>query len=373
MKMRLFNNLCLSLVLLLPTMTMAQEKRPADPKATKEAVALFDRLMKLQDKGVMYGHQDDLMYGYEWWYEEGRSDIKDMVGDYPAVAGFELGHIELGHERSLDFVSFQEIRDRAVWFHSIGGVVTISWHLDNPMTGGTSWDVSNPGVIKSVLKGGENHKLYMQWLKRLADYILTFRDEDGRLIPFIFRPYHEHSGAFFWWGKGNLNTNEEYAELWRMTVKYLRSRGLHNILYAYNTDRVTSWEEYMEGYPGDEYIDMLSLDMYDRGSTYFKELDYALSFVTFTAQTKGKLAALSECGEGASNTWYSVELINTLKKYKVSYVLTWRNTYRYLDELLPKLGVDAPKQGRGAYVRDRSKDFKAFYDHPHTLFYKDIQ
>lgn len=72
MKMRLFNNLCLSLVLLLPTMTMAQEKRPADPKATKEAVALFDRLMKLQDKGVMYGHQDDLMYGYEWWYEEGR-------------------------------------------------------------------------------------------------------------------------------------------------------------------------------------------------------------------------------------------------------------------------------------------------------------
>lgn len=60
----------------------------------------------MQNKGIMYGHQDDLMYGYTWWYEKGRSDIRDFTGDYPAVAGFELGHIELGNDRSLDSVSF---------------------------------------------------------------------------------------------------------------------------------------------------------------------------------------------------------------------------------------------------------------------------
>ena len=64
---------------------------PADPQATPEAIKLFQRLMDLQKKGVMYGHQDDLMYGYTWWYEKDRSDIKDLTGDYPAVAGFELG------------------------------------------------------------------------------------------------------------------------------------------------------------------------------------------------------------------------------------------------------------------------------------------
>ena len=72
---------------------------PADKLATKETVTLFRSLYKLQNEGVMYGHQDDLMYGRTWWYEKNRSDTKDFTGDYPAVAGFELGHLELGDER----------------------------------------------------------------------------------------------------------------------------------------------------------------------------------------------------------------------------------------------------------------------------------
>jgi hypothetical protein len=82
---------------------------PADKKATKETIALFQSLFELKNKGVIYGHQDDLMYGYNWWYEKDRSDTKDATGDYPGVAGFELGHIELGSERSLDSVSFNQI------------------------------------------------------------------------------------------------------------------------------------------------------------------------------------------------------------------------------------------------------------------------
>jgi len=73
---------------------------PADPKATRETIALFQSIWKLQQKGIMYGHQDDLMYGHTWWYEKDRSDTKDFTGDYPAIAGFELGHLELGNERS---------------------------------------------------------------------------------------------------------------------------------------------------------------------------------------------------------------------------------------------------------------------------------
>ena len=94
--------------------------QPADSKATPEARALLERLYRIQKRGTMYGHQDDLMCGHTWWYETGRSDTKDAVGDYPAVAGFELGEIELGGDRSLDSVAFRDIRERGM-----GSVVSL--------------------------------------------------------------------------------------------------------------------------------------------------------------------------------------------------------------------------------------------------------
>lgn len=95
----------------------AQTWQPADPDATPEAKQLFTRLLNIQSKGIMYGHQDDLMTGHTWWYEPGRSDTKEAVGDYPAVAGFELGEIELGGTLSLDSVAFANMAERVRWFH----------------------------------------------------------------------------------------------------------------------------------------------------------------------------------------------------------------------------------------------------------------
>jgi mannan endo-1,4-beta-mannosidase len=339
---------------------------PADPQASPEAVGLFQRLMKLQEKGVMYGHQDDLMYGYTWWYEKDRSDIKDLTGDYPAVAGFELGHLELGKDRSLDSVSFAQIREQIGIFHKRNGIISISWHPDNPLTGKSAWDVSSREVVKSILPNGANHAKFNTWMDRLADYFLTLKDDNGVLIPFIFRPWHEHSGSFFWWGK-TICTEDEYLQLWQYTVNYLRKKGLHNILYAYNTDRVLSLEEYLEGYPGDELIDMLSLDMYDRGPAYFGELDNALEFISKTAQARNKLCALSECG-GSGNTWFSESLLNVLKKYPVSYVLNWRNAYS--PHAVPENTPYSAPSGKNEKLK---ADFLKFYHDPHTLFLKDIQ
>jgi mannan endo-1,4-beta-mannosidase len=150
-------------------------------------------------------------------------------------------------------------------------------------------------------------------------------------------------------------------------VNYLRNKGLHNILYAYNTDRVVSLEEYLSGYPGDEYIDMLSIDMYDRGPVYFTELDTALAFVSRTAQARNKLCALSECG-GVDSTWFSESLLGVLKKYPVSYVLNWRN--RYAPDSIPDSDPTATPTGKNEVYK---ADFLKFYNDPHTLFLKDIQ
>ena len=154
----------------------AKATLPADKKATKETVRLFQSLYELKNKGIMYGHQDDLMYGSKWWYEKDRSDTKDFTGDYPAVAGFELGGIELGNERSLDSVSFVEIVEQVKAHYKRGGIITLSWHLNNPLTmqlpdtqssrnHGTAWDVSSKEVVASILPGGKNNELFNTWLE----------------------------------------------------------------------------------------------------------------------------------------------------------------------------------------------------------------
>ena len=367
----------LNLIIVLTVFTLCNfgEKLPvpADKKATKETVILFQSLYELKNKGVMYGHQDDLMYGFTWWYEKERSDTKELTGDYPAVAGFELGHIELGSERSLDSVSFVQIAEQIKVHYRRGGVITVSWHLNNPLTmqirdtlstwpHGSAWDVSSKDVVSSILPGGKYHELFNTWLEKLATFFIGLKNERGIPIPFIFRPFHEHSGSFFWWGT-NICTDQEYSALWRYTVEFLRDKkNIHNILYAYNTDRVTSLEQYMRGYPGDDIIDMLSLDMYDRGEQFGTELDNALGFITKEAASRNKLTSLSETGErrGMPDWWSSV-LLPVVSKYPVGYVLTWRNTYN------SKFSVS------GSPFQFYQADFKNFYNSARTLFLKEVQ
>jgi mannan endo-1,4-beta-mannosidase len=48
----------------------------SDKKATPETVSLYKKLNQLTQKGFLFGHQDDLAYGVNWKYENGKSDIK---------------------------------------------------------------------------------------------------------------------------------------------------------------------------------------------------------------------------------------------------------------------------------------------------------
>ena len=63
---------------------------------TQETENLLANLKKIPSKGIMLGHHDDTVYGIGWEGEEGRSDVKSVCGDYPAVISFDLGELELG-------------------------------------------------------------------------------------------------------------------------------------------------------------------------------------------------------------------------------------------------------------------------------------
>ena len=114
-----------------------------------------------------------------------------------------------------------------------GEVIVACCHLNNPLTGGDSWDNGNTGVVRAILDPqSPQHALYQQWLDRLADFALNLKGADGNLVPFIFRPYHEHTQEWPWWGS-KCTTEQEFIDFWRMTVRYLRdTRGVHNLIYA---------------------------------------------------------------------------------------------------------------------------------------------
>lgn len=342
-----------------------------DKSATAKSVELYNRLFKLRNKGVMIGHQDALAYGHSWYGEEGRSDVKDVTGDYPAVIGWELGHLEIGDDYNLDSVYFADIRRYVQQTARRGGITTMSWHGDNIVTGNNSWDCAQDSVVRSVLEGGENHRQYLIWLSRLGSFFRSLTDDNGELIPVIFRMYHEHTGAWFWWGSKQC-TPEEYKQLWQMTVEQLRDElGVHNLIYAYSPATVSSSEEYFERYPGDDYVDIVGFDCYvatggDSLERYVEQMNYNLKLVTEYGEKSNKIAIIGETGmEGIKYPTYFTELIYPMiESYNISWVLFWRNAWesdKREHYYMPFEGVPA------------AEDLKIFSQMPQVLMNKKIE
>jgi mannan endo-1,4-beta-mannosidase len=311
------------------------EHTPIDKGATEETIKLYKRLFALKNKGIMVGHQETLSYGHDWYKEEGRSDVKDITGDYPAIVGCELGHIELKAEYSLDSVFFTDMRNNIIETNKRGGINTASWHVDNISTGSTSWDCKQDTVVKSILPNGVHHREYQKWMDRLGDFFLSLKDDNGKLIPIVFRMYHEHTGGWFWWGNKQC-TPEEYKQLWIMTVEYLRDKkNVHNLIYAYSTATVKTEEEFFERYPGDEYVDILGYDCYAIKNeakvleAYKKSMDLNLKIITEYATKTNKIAIVGETGmESIPNATYFTEIVYPIiSKYDISWILFWRNAW----------------------------------------------
>lgn len=172
----------------------------SDKKATTETKSLYKELNILTQKGFLFGHQDDLAYGVKWKYEDGRSDVKDVAGDYPAVYGWDIAGLENDSPNNIDGVPFAKMKQYIIDADARGGISTISWHFDNPATGKNAWD-NTKNSLKTILPGAENHKKFTSWLDKAAAFFLSLKDKNGNNIPILFRPFHELTGGWFWWEK----------------------------------------------------------------------------------------------------------------------------------------------------------------------------
>ncbi len=207
---------------------------------------------------------------------------------------------------------------------------------------------------------------------KVAVFTLSLKDKNQVPIPVILRLFHELNGNWFWWGKDHC-TPEDFKKLWQFTISYLRdTKNVHQLLYAYNTDKFFSKEEYLLKYPGDEYVDVLGFDIYQRNkgdegnNEFIKNADTMLTMIDDIAFERNKIPALTEFGfvQLPDSTWFTNVLLKAFDHHKISYALAWRNAgYK------PSGEVEYYLPFKGNPV---ANDFIKFYNDPTTLFQKEV-
>jgi len=371
------NSIYLLLLCLISTGTAFSKNRnggvPVDTSATSETKALYSNLKDIQETHILVGHHDATLYGHTWAGDENRSDIKDVCGSHPALIGFDFALIT--NKPSAMTVNRSELLlKRMIETYNRGGVISMCWHTDNPLTGETAWVDTTKAIVntvKELLPGGKAHEAYTDKLKLIAGMAQKAKGADGKLVPVIFRPFHEMEGGWFWWGRP-YRTNGEFKSLWRFTVEYLRDTlGVHNFLYAFSTDcKFKTREDYLIDYPGDNYVDVLGMDEYwdfrPDGANNPLLAAEKVKVLSDLAQEKNKIAAMTETGlESITDSTFFTKTLLPVLRYqgsKLAYIMLWRNDNHM------KYHFYAPFPGHNSVP-----DFMKFYNDEYTWFENDLK
>ncbi|MEZ7494336.1 glycosyl hydrolase [Leeuwenhoekiella aequorea] len=317
-----------------------------DPSATPETVALFYNLKALSYNNYIVGQQDALSSFYQ--NNSGMSDMKKLTGSDPGLLGSDFMFItdDENNEQPNNWFYQQEqlIKSKTIEAYDKGMVNIFCWHLREPFEGEVFYTsemtaTQKQNAFKSILPGGENHEYYKQKLQKVASFAKSLTGSDGNAIPIIFRPFHEFDMDFFWWGAA-YSTPEEFKELWRFTVEYLRDDlSVTNMLYAFSPDNsYTTKTAYLERYPGDAYVDVVGMDNYGdvaaQNGSLIARANQKLKVVSDLAEERNKIAAFTETGYfvSASGTelasdFYSNNLYKVLTDQDINlgFMMFWQN------------------------------------------------
>jgi mannan endo-1,4-beta-mannosidase len=140
----------------------------------------------------------------------------------------------------------------------------------------------------SYKTGSDEYKAIIRDLDIIAGYLKTLADNG---VPILWRPLHEASGKWFWWGEQGPKACKGLYKL--MFDRFINYHHLNNLIWVWTTDEAT---DALEWYPGDEYVDIVGRDFY----YYPREANHgslAASFEKVKEIFKGKkIVALSENG-----------------------------------------------------------------------------
>lgn len=247
-----------------------------------EAVNVYDFLRENFGKKVISGVMSEVSWNMdevEWLYS--------VTGRYPALWCVDYIHLEWGEPDWTGYADLQMAQD---WWDA-NGLMAASWHWNVPKhegdtepsqmafyTSDTDFDVS-----QATVAGTYENDVIEEDLGKIVVHLKRLRD---RNIPLLWRPLHEASGGWFWWGAKGA---EAFKRLWIYLFERFEREGLNNLIWVW-----TSQGNDMAWYPGDEYVDIIGYDSYPSADVH---ASLSTVYYTLADLTGGrKLLALSECG-----------------------------------------------------------------------------
>ncbi len=269
---------------------------PVDPNATEAAkkvyTFLYDNFGKKTVSGIMTGDMETANGDITQ-----HADVKavyEASGKYPALVGFDFMNATGSDEENEWFKAYTSACvELAKDLYRRGGIPAFTWHWRDPSRNtGDFYSEKNTVKISDAMNAdgtwNTESELYLNIVKDIhtvANYFLTLQDAG---VACIFRPLHEASGGWFWWGRDK--QAEPFVKLFQLVFKEMvEVKGVHNIIWVWNAaENDTEWN------PGENYFDIVSADIYNN------DFDYSSNYVAFDnlkKLTEGKkIIALSENG-----------------------------------------------------------------------------
>lgn len=285
---------------------------PVNPNATKEARDLLKYLYEIAGKGIITGQHTQTNPMEEVEY------IKEKTGREPKLRGFEL----LGYSPNINYADASEaclteveenkgtLETALKWAKESDGIVTFTFHWYSPVGGRDKSfyaEHTDFDARKILEEGTAEREAFFHDMDVIAAELKKFQQEN---IPILWRPFHEADGKWFWWGaKGP----EVARELYKMMYQhYVGVHHLDHLLWVWNCPVA-------EGYPGDEYVDVITQDIYLQ---QYEPTDYAKEYEALMKNTTSKkVAALGEVGY--------IPDIKILEQSKTpwAYYMTWSKEF----------------------------------------------
>ena len=230
----------------------------------------------------------------------------EKTGKKPALLGLDF----MDHTGSFptDWTNNPDIIQDAIYWKNNNGIVALCWHWRDPSyktddfyTERTSFDPR-----KIFEPQSEEYAAMMRDMDIVADYLKELQQND---VPILWRPLHEASGRWFWWGSQGA---EACKKIWQiMFEKFTVEHEIKNLIWVWTSEANNSA---LSWYPGDEYVDIIGLDIYDEGNHGSQMMAFQELKSIFGGK---KMLALSECG--------SIPAMEAMKKDKTiwSYYMPW--------------------------------------------------
>jgi mannan endo-1,4-beta-mannosidase len=266
---------------------------PANPNASPEVRALLSYMESIHGSKILSGQQEFPSWPWNDADEDDIEYVHRVTGKWPAVRGFDF----LFYTHSAGGRAAMQVTERAIAWAQQGGIVTFCVHFfvdvgspaGNPQfyTPGANGNAvgTNFDIRQAIISGTPENTEFVTKMDVLATELKKLRDAK---VPVIWRPFHEEGGTWFWWSRYGA---APFITAWRMMYdRFTTMHGLNNLIWEFNPNDLsilTAW------YPGDAYVDMISLDVYP-GSGHPV---FATEYNQYRNFTNGrKLVALSENG-----------------------------------------------------------------------------